>query len=57
MSAEDDSVLAVVARLVSVLDDSGETYAFGGAIALAAWSGDDERSAKWDELTAAASVG
>lgn len=38
MSAQDDSVLAVVGRLATVLEDSGETYAFGGAIALAAWS-------------------
>jgi hypothetical protein len=34
----DDSVDAVVARLCEVLEASGETYAFGGAIALAAWS-------------------
>lgn len=38
MSTDDDSVLAVVERLATVLEDSGETYAFGGAIALAAWS-------------------
>lgn len=37
MSA-DDSVPAVVGRLIDVLEASGETYAFGGAIALAAWS-------------------
>lgn len=34
----DDSVAGVVARLIDVLEKSGETYAFGGAIALAAWS-------------------
>lgn len=33
-----DSVPEVVARLVDVLEASGEIYAFGGAIALAAWS-------------------
>ena len=38
MSAPDDSVPAVVARLIEALEASGETYAFGGAIALAAWS-------------------
>jgi hypothetical protein len=37
-SAQDDSVPAVVARLRDVLEASGLTYAFGGAIALAAWS-------------------
>jgi hypothetical protein len=36
--APDDSVPAVVARLREVLEASGVTYAFGGAIALAAWS-------------------
>lgn len=34
----DDSVPAVVGRLRDVLEASGVTYAFGGAIALAAWS-------------------
>lgn len=34
----DDSVESVVARLRDVLEASGEIYAFGGAIALAAWS-------------------
>ncbi len=38
MSALDDSVTAVVARLRDALEASGVTYAFGGAIALAAWS-------------------
>lgn len=38
MTASDDSVAAVVARLCEVLEESGATYAFGGAIALAAWS-------------------
>lgn len=38
MSAPDDSVPAVVERLRGVLEASGVTYAFGGAIALAAWS-------------------
>lgn len=36
--APDDSVPAVVARLIDVLEPSGVAYAFGGAIALAAWS-------------------
>ncbi|MGE0784658.1 MAG: hypothetical protein AB7S26_03145 [Sandaracinaceae bacterium] len=34
----DDSVSAVVGRLIDVLEPSGVTYAFGDAIALAAWS-------------------
>ena len=34
----DESVSSVVARLIDVLEPSGEIYAFGGAIALAAWS-------------------
>ena len=34
----DDSVPAVVARLIDVLEPAGVVYAFGGAIALAAWS-------------------
>jgi hypothetical protein len=34
----EDTVSSVVARLIDVLEPSGETYAFGGAIALAAWS-------------------
>lgn len=38
MSGPDDSVPAVVARLIEALEASGETCAFGGAIALAAWS-------------------
>lgn len=38
MAGPDDTVPAVVARLVEGLEASGETYAFGGAIALAAWS-------------------
>ncbi len=38
MSVPDDSVPAVVERLRDVLERSGVTYAFGGAIALAAWS-------------------
>lgn len=38
MGTPDDSVSAVVARLIDVLEGSGVTYAFGGAIALAAWS-------------------
>lgn len=33
-----DSVSTVIERLIGVLEPSGETYAFGGAIALAAWS-------------------
>lgn len=33
-----DSVTAVVKRLIDVLEPTGERYAFGGAIALAAWS-------------------
>jgi hypothetical protein len=37
-SGLDDSVPAVVSRLREVLEGSGITYAFGGAIALAAWS-------------------
>lgn len=32
------SIAEVVARLTDVLEESGERYAFGGAIALAAWS-------------------
>jgi hypothetical protein len=36
--ARRDSISTVVARLADVLEQSGETYAFGGAIALAAWS-------------------
>ena len=38
MSPTDDSVSAVVEALRAVLEDAGTTYAFGGAIALAAWS-------------------
>jgi hypothetical protein len=34
----DETVTSVVLRLIDVLEASGETYAFGGAIALAAWS-------------------
>jgi hypothetical protein len=34
----DETVSSVVARLIDVLEPSGEIYAFGGAIALAAWS-------------------
>lgn len=34
----DDSVSAVFARLVDALEESSVVYAFGGAIALAAWS-------------------
>lgn len=34
----DDTVAGVVARLIDVLERSGHMYAFGGAIALAAWS-------------------
>lgn len=34
----DDSVSQVVLRLIDVLGESGFTYAFGGALALAAWS-------------------
>ncbi|MDH5675092.1 MAG: hypothetical protein OEZ06_23380 [Myxococcales bacterium] len=34
----DESVTAVVLRLVDALEASGEAYAFGGAMALAAWS-------------------
>jgi hypothetical protein len=34
----DATVSSVVARLINVLEPSGEVYAFGGAIALAAWS-------------------
>lgn len=34
----DDDVSSVVARLIEALEPSGMTYAFGGAIALAAWS-------------------
>ncbi len=33
-----DSVSGVVVALVDALEASGETYAFGGAVALAAWS-------------------
>jgi hypothetical protein len=33
----DETVSSVVARLIDVLEPSGEVYAFGGAIALAAW--------------------
>ena len=33
-----ETVSAVVARLIDVLEPSGEVYAFGGALALAAWS-------------------
>lgn len=35
---DDDSVPAVVERLRRVLEDAGTVYAFGGALALAAWS-------------------
>lgn len=38
MSEPDDSVPAVVERLRAVLEASPIPYAFGGAIALAAWS-------------------
>jgi hypothetical protein len=34
----DDGVIAVLGRLRDVLEESAVTYAFGGAIALAAWS-------------------
>ena len=34
----DESITTVVLRLIDALEASGETYAFGGAIALAAWS-------------------
>jgi hypothetical protein len=34
----DETVTSVVLRLIDVLEPSGLTYAFGGAIALAAWS-------------------
>jgi hypothetical protein len=34
----DETVTSVVLRLIDVLEASGEVYAFGGAIALAAWS-------------------
>lgn len=34
----DETVSGVVTRLIDALEASGETYAFGGAIALAAWS-------------------
>ncbi len=33
-----DSLSGIVAALIDVLEASGETYAFGGALALAAWS-------------------
>lgn len=36
--ARRDSLSTVVGRLADVLEESGETYAFGGALALAAWS-------------------
>ena len=38
MTPLDDGVPAVVGRLIDVLEPSGVVYAFGGAIALAAWS-------------------
>jgi len=38
MPGPDDSLLAIVARLIDALEPSGTPYAFGGAIALAAWS-------------------
>lgn len=38
MVDELDSVSAAVERLIDALEASGEVYAFGGAIALAAWS-------------------
>ena len=34
----DETVTSVVLRLIDVLATSGVTYAFGGALALAAWS-------------------
>lgn len=34
----DETVTSVVLRLIDVLAESGVTYAFGGALALAAWS-------------------
>ncbi len=34
----DETVTGVVIGLIDTLETSGETYAFGGAIALAAWS-------------------
>jgi hypothetical protein len=34
----DESISQVVLRLIDVLGESGVTYAFGGALALAAWS-------------------
>lgn len=33
-----DSISALVRRLIDVLEPSGEVYAFGGALALAAWA-------------------
>lgn len=33
-----DSITAVVGRLTDALERSGEVYAYGGALALAAWS-------------------
>ena len=38
MPGPDASLLAIVGRLIDVLEPSGASYAFGGAIALAAWS-------------------
>jgi hypothetical protein len=38
MRGPDDSIPAVVARLIDVLESSGVDSTFGGAIALAAWS-------------------
>jgi hypothetical protein len=35
---DDRTVSRVVASLIEVLEPSGESYAFGGAVALAAWS-------------------
>ncbi len=34
----DNTISSVVVRLIDVLETSGEAYAFGGALALAAWS-------------------
>jgi hypothetical protein len=37
MADAHDRVADVVGRLIDVFEASGETYALGGAIALAAW--------------------
>ncbi len=41
----DDSVSSVVERPRAVLEDAGTSYAFGGAVALAAWS--EPRATAW----------